>query len=95
MVPGVSRRCSVLGTTGLRWCDVHEKCTEDGRLPVSGVLWLLKVLRATEDRKCVDVGGKPVSAKWRRRLDRRRRRLVRLLHTAVMLEEDVQWEYRL
>ncbi len=86
--PGV---VSVLGTTGLRWRDVHQRCTEDGRMPVSGVLWLLKILRATEDRKWMDVCREPVSAKWRRRLDRRR--LMRLLHTAVMLEEDVQWDF--
>ena len=97
--PGV---VSVLGMTGLSWRNVHEKCDENGRLPISGVLWLLEVLRATEPtteqaRTWTTVGGEPIrpSSKWRRRLDHRHRRLVRLLHTAVMLEEDVRWEYRM
>ena len=92
---------SVLGMTGLSWRNVHDKCAENGRLPVSGVLWLLKVLRATEPTeeqtgtwRAVD--GEPIrSEKWQRRLDRRHRRQVRLLHTAVMLEENVWWEYRI
>lgn len=89
--PGI---VSVLGATGLSWGNVHERCTADGWLPLSGVLWLLKVLRASESRNWLTLGGYSVSEKWRRRLDRRRRRLIRLLHTAAMLEEDVTWEYR-
>ncbi len=97
--PGV---VSVLGTTGLSWRNVHERCAENGLLPISSVLWLLEVLRSTEPTKehagkWTTVGGEPIrpSSKWWRRLDHRHRRLVRLLHTAIMLEEDVRWEYRM
>ena len=36
-----------------------------------------------------------LSEKWRRLLQHRRRRLTLLLHTAVMREEDVRWQYPL
>jgi hypothetical protein len=92
---------SVLDAVGLRWRAVHEK-SADGWLPVSGALWLLQVLRTTgQTEKQAEgwktVGGEPLrlSTEWQRRLDSRRRRLIFLLHTAVMLEEDVRWEYRL
>ena len=97
--PGV---VSVLGMTGLSWRNVHDRFAENGRLPISGVLWLLEVLRATKPTKeqartWTTVGGEPIrpSSKWQRRLDHRHRRLVQLLHTAVLLEEDVRWEFRL
>jgi hypothetical protein len=97
--PGV---VSVLGMTGLSWRNVHDKCVENQRSPIAGVLWLLKVLRATEPAEeqagtWTTVGGETISlsVKWRRRLAHRRRRLACLLQTAVMLEEDVRWEYRL
>jgi hypothetical protein len=39
---------SVLDLVGLSWRMVNEKCSADGRLPISGVLWLLNVLRTTD-----------------------------------------------
>lgn len=95
---------SVLERAGLSWRMVHEQCA-DGWLPISGVLWLLKVLRATEqdmrieeqspERAAAGLGPCRFSEKWRRRLRRRRRRLTLLLRTAVTLEEDVRWRFRL
>ncbi len=95
---------SVLDAVGLRWRAVHEK-SADGWLPVSGALWLLEVLGRTEhavsnaeqtwERAATGLGSCRLSANWQRRLDYRRRRLTLLLHTAVMREEDVCWQYRL
>ncbi|MGO9108920.1 MAG: hypothetical protein ACLP9L_06770 [Thermoguttaceae bacterium] len=97
--PGV---VSVLGMMGLSWRNVHDKCTENGWLSISGALWLLKGLHATEPTTeqaevWTTMGGESIRVpeKWRRRLDRRRRRLTILLQTAVKLEEDVRWKYRL
>jgi hypothetical protein len=95
---------SVLDAAGLTWRMVHEKCA-NGWLPVCGALWLLQVLRTTESaapaaehgwkQSARGLGPCRLSAKWRRRLDHRHRRLALLLHTAVMREEDVRWQYRL
>ena len=96
---------SVLDLVGLSWRMVNEKCSADGQLPISGVLWLLNVLRTTDQvmpteehaREWVARGLGPwhLSEKWRQLLRRRRLRLALLLHTAVMLEEDVRWRFRL
>ena len=101
----------VLETAGLSWRTVNERCAEDGRLPLSGVLWLLKALRdhdhgymvpdmvpaAQPAWQCVvpGLGPRRLPQKWQRLLHRRRRRLTLLLHTAAMLEEDVRWDFRL
>ena len=37
---------SVLDLVGLSWRMVNEKCS-DGWLPISGAMWLLKILRST------------------------------------------------
>ena len=76
-----------------------------GWLPVSAALWLLKVLRSLEhvtpggERAPSPAAREPGSSrlpeKWRRLLYRRRCRLVHLLQTAVMREEDVRWQFRL
>ena len=95
---------SVLESLGLSWRMVNEKCS-DGKMSISAAFWLLKVLRSAEhilpteeqgwEQAATGPGPCRLSKKWRRRLHRRRRRLALLLHTAAMLEEDVQWEYRL
>jgi hypothetical protein len=96
---------SVLEMTGLSWRMVGERCLADGRLPISGVSWLLKALQAAgqvmagdePSRECsqIEPGPRHLPKKWGRRLRRRRRRLMRLLHTALMLEEDVRWRFRM
>jgi hypothetical protein len=96
---------SVLEMTGLSWRMVNERCLADGRLPISGVSWLLNALRAADQ---VMPGEEPsrgwsemepgpwhLPKKWRRRLRRRRRRLMLLLDMALMLEEDIQWRFRM
>ncbi len=95
---------SVLDSAGLTWRIVHEK-SADGRLPVCGALWLLKLIRRTEhatpgeeqtwERPATGPVPCRLSEKWRQLLQHRRRRLTLLLHTAVMREEDVRWQYRL
>ena len=89
----------VLEMAGLSWRTVHEKCVGDGRLPLSGVLWLLKALRTAEEpaRQCATTGieSRDLPEKWQRLLHRRRRRLTLLLRAAAILEEDVRWEFRL
>jgi hypothetical protein len=94
---------SVLETVGLTWDMVQERCAANGRLPVADVLWLLKVLRATEPAMPTDeqVGNWAASGcepchlpdEWRRVLWRRRRRLVRLLGRAVELEREVRCRF--
>lgn len=94
---------SVLDTAGLSWSVVNERCANDGRLPVAGVLWLLKTLRTTDqiipteeqvlEWAAMGLGPYHLPAKWWQLLRRRRRRLAVLLKTAAMLEEDVQWEF--
>jgi len=96
---------SVLEMAGLSWRMVNERCSDDGWLPVSAVLWLLKALRTAEhdmpteeqawERAAAGLGPCRLSEKWRQLLHRRRRRLARLLHAAAMREEDVRWRFRL
>ncbi len=91
---------SVLETVGLTWSMVKERCSADGRLPLEQILWLLNALSTTEQVMPTEEqvwawaasGYEPchLPEEWRRVLRRRRRRLVRLLHTAVMLEENVR-----
>jgi hypothetical protein len=91
-------------TVGLTWEEVRARCPDDGRLPVSGVLWLLDVLRTTKqvmptEEQVTDwdaSGCNPCyeSHEWRRVLRRRKRRLVSLLRTAAMLEEEVRCRFR-
>ena len=55
----------MLGMTGLTWRNVHDRFAENGRLPVTGVLWLLKALGATEPVKeqagtWTTIGGEPI-----------------------------------
>ncbi len=95
---------SMLEMVGLSWGMVHKKCAQ-GRLPISAALWLLKVLRTAEQKLPTEgqawegaatrLGPCRLSEKWQRLLSRRRRRLALLLDTAVMLEEDVRWQFRL
>ncbi len=96
---------SVLDAVGLSWHVVNERCSDDGRLPLSGALWLLRALLAPrqvtpKERRIREPAAKGLAPrrlpeKWRRLLRRRRRRLAQLLRTAAMLEEDVQWRFRL
>jgi len=95
---------SVLEMAGLSWRLVNEKCS-NGRLPVSGALWLLGSLHTanlilpTEEqsgkRAETRLGLFRLPEKWRRRLLRRRWRLTLLLRTAVIREEDIRWQFRL
>ena len=92
---------SVVETVGLSWGEVQARCWEDGRLPVSGVLWFLNVLRTTKQtmpteeqvRGWAASGCHPchLPGEWGRILRRRGLRLSRLLRTAAELEEEVQY----
>ena len=91
---------SVLETVGLTWDMVWERCEANGRLPVADVLWLLNILRTTEQVMPSDEqvwewaasGCEPchLPDEWRRVLWRRKERLVRLLKMAVELKEEVR-----
>ena len=90
---------SVLDAMKMWWGNVNLRC-KDGRLPISGVLWLLKILRAHEEamREGRDEpdrrpDGCQVSKMCQRRLHNGRCRLAMLLRMAAMLEEDVQWKF--
>jgi len=93
---------SVLETVGLTWEEVCGRCSEDDFLPVSGVLWLLDVLRMTEqimptDEKMSEwaaLGCSPchLPVEWRRILKQRRVRLTFLLQMAAELEQEVRVE---
>jgi len=91
---------SVLETVGLSWEEVRRRCSDDGLLPVSGVLWLLDVLCTREQMMPSDEqvtewaasGLDPchLPVEWRRILRKRRVRLTFLLQMAVILEVEVQ-----
>ena len=90
------------GTVGLSWEDVRRRCSADGLLPVSDVLWLLQVLRKTpqvmpSDEQIIEWTASGVSpchlpSEWEQVLRRRKGRLAWLLRTAVELEEEVKVE---
>jgi hypothetical protein len=90
---------SVLETVGLSWDQVRARCSADGFMPVGQVLWLLGVLRSTEqvmptDEMVFEWAGAGLSPchlphEWRQVLRGRKRRLIRLLQTAAELEEEV------
>ena len=96
---------SVLETVGLTWSMVKERCSADGRLPLEQILWVLNALRTTEQVMPTEwqvwawaaSGLDPchLPEEWQRALRCRRRRLVHLLHTAAMLEEDVRCSFSL
>ncbi|MGO8750626.1 MAG: hypothetical protein ACLQNE_32150 [Thermoguttaceae bacterium] len=71
----------VLWYYGIDWDDLRQMLGEDGRLPLEQVLRLLDVLRSDKPVRQVE-DGKLV-------FQRRRRTLVRLLQTAVSLEEEL------
>ena len=75
---------SALDAVGLSWHVVNERCSDDGRLPLSGALWLLRALlapgRLRRKKGGSGAGGQGLAPrrlpeKWRRLLRRRRRRL--------------------
>jgi hypothetical protein len=96
------RPISVLETVGLSWNKVQERCAANGSLPVAAILWLLNILRTTEQIMPTDEqmwewaasGCEPchLPHEWRRLLWRRKGRLVRLLCTAADLKEEVRCE---
>jgi hypothetical protein len=91
---------SVLETVGLSWGAVQTRCSEDGYLPVCDVLWLLNILRSTEqimpsDEQVWEWAGETrypchLPHEWQQLLRGRKRRLVGLLERAAELGEEVR-----
>ena len=99
----LSTPISVLETVGLSWRSVEERFVVDGRLPVAGVLRLLDVLRTTEQVMPTEEqvsewaisGCNPchLTEQWWHLLRHRRQRIIRLLSTAALLEEEVRCDF--